>query len=301
MELSDIQTTGKGRVYYLASHTNVGLVCIDRDALLIDSGLDDDAAKKIDRIAVGKNVGLHTVISTHHHADHCGGNAYLQRVHPQMAFLAPDVEAALISSPELEPMYLFGSPDVPKELRNKFLQAQPTRNVAVLPAGRFMWHDYLLDVVPLQGHSPNQIGIGVGKNVLFCADSVFGEEVLAKHKIPFYMDIGSTRKTFEWLRQSDYQLYVPSHGEPFGDIASVVSAHEEVVDSVEDYVRNSLRGKMTFDDLLRTVCDGYSAPIDSLQRYVLMKTVISGFVSHLYEKGELCFAFDKNVMYLTRK
>ena len=65
--------------YYVKSPTNIGLVKLnDMDVCIIDSGNDKEAGRKIRQILDANGWNLVAIYSTHSHADHIGGNKYLQ-------------------------------------------------------------------------------------------------------------------------------------------------------------------------------------------------------------------------------
>ena len=82
-----------------------------------------------------------------------------------------------------------------------------------------------LKITSLPGHAPNQIGIEVD-SVYFCADVLFSEEILGKHKIPFFIDIEKTKETLVHIKKSRYAFYVPSHAKPAENMIELVELVE---------------------------------------------------------------------------
>ncbi|HIQ02262.1 MAG TPA: MBL fold metallo-hydrolase, partial [Anaerolineales bacterium] len=66
-------------IFHLQSGANMGLVVQDGRGLLIDAGLDKDAARRALRVVEGMDVSLEAIFLTHAHADHFGGAHFLQR------------------------------------------------------------------------------------------------------------------------------------------------------------------------------------------------------------------------------
>ena len=64
---------------YIPGRVNVGLYVSDNGACLIDSGLDDEAGRKIARMLEERKIPLRRIVTTHSNADHCGGNAFLRK------------------------------------------------------------------------------------------------------------------------------------------------------------------------------------------------------------------------------
>ena len=122
-----------GSTHVLRSPTNVGVIAtVDGKAVLIDSGNDDDAGRKILRACEAAGLLVSHIANTHSNADHCGGNAFIQS-RTQCRIAAPRPEAFFIENPVLEPSFLWGGFPLPS-LRNKFLMAKASRVTDLLEA-----------------------------------------------------------------------------------------------------------------------------------------------------------------------
>ena len=110
------------RSYYINSPSKIGLIKTDdKDVCLIDSGNDKDAGKKVLKIINENGWQLTAIYNTHSHADHIGGNKYLQSQTGCKIF-APGAECDFTNHPILEPAFLYGGfPS--NDLRHKFLMA----------------------------------------------------------------------------------------------------------------------------------------------------------------------------------
>ena len=96
------------RTYYIDCPTKVGIYRqTDRDVYLIDSGNNRTAGKKIWKILNENKWNLKGIINTHSHADHIGGNRYLQKQTGCKIF-ADGLEATFAKNLILEPSFLYG-------------------------------------------------------------------------------------------------------------------------------------------------------------------------------------------------
>ncbi|KXG76446.1 MBL fold metallo-hydrolase [Thermotalea metallivorans] len=295
MELKKISD----RVYYISNVVNIGCIVSGKEAVVIDTGLEDAVGKKIVNILGKEGLTVRVIINTHSHADHFGGNAYIQEKTGAVVY-APAMEESIIQYPYFEPFYLFSGANPVKELQNKFLMGKPSKVDYVIPKGETTL-DILgikLGIIPLPGHSMNQIGIEID-NILFCGDAFISEEVLKKHKIPFHMDINRQRETLQWFMDTAYGWYIPSHGEPVERIDEVVQMHMDVLDDIEQCILQQLSWKKTTEQLVKAVCDTYGVQVSSLGQYYLLHTTIVAHIGALADMQKIRAQVENNQVYWT--
>ena len=187
--------------YQFRGGSNAGLIVQDGRAVLVDTGLDRDTAKKILRHIESLKITLAAVVITHAHADHCGGAATI-RARTGAPVYAPALEADVVANPIWEPLYLYSGALPPAELRHKFTLAEPCPVTGVLGTGDQVLGGVPFTAIPAPGHSPNQMMIA-GGGACFVADACFAPEVLHKHGIPFYVDIDQTLASLAALAALD--------------------------------------------------------------------------------------------------
>src|SRR6266849_2769315 len=148
---------------------NIGLIAYEGRCLIIDSGMDKEVGRDI--LNQVKKLGLTptALLVTHAHADHFGGAHYLVR-QTSLHVYATRVEAAVMSGPILEPLYLFSGAQPPRELQHKFLLAKPCQADVILEGNEHTLDQISLDVIALPGHSTEQVGVAFG-NALFVGDA----------------------------------------------------------------------------------------------------------------------------------
>lgn len=282
-------------VYYIPGSVNIGVIKDSDSSILIDSGLDEDNGKKILRILKENNLSVKAIVNTHSHADHCGANRYVREM-TKAKIYAPQIEADIIQYSLIEPLYLFSGARPLKELENKFLMAQPSSVDYVITEKQISFNENRLSVIPLLGHSPNQIGIEVD-NVLFCADSLFSKEIIEKHKIPFFIDIDKERETLDFLKRSKYKYYVPSHAEPKEDITELTELNIQTIDGVEKNILDTLKESRTTEQVLKSLCDNYKIEIKTAQQYYLMNTTAMAYLSSLHGREKIKLNMDGNFLF----
>jgi len=270
-----------GEIYYIENPTNIGVIGGPEGAVLVDSGLDDDTGRRVLKLLDSQGMRPTAIINTHSHADHCGANGYIKEK-TGATILAPEMEAEMIQSPLLEPLALFSFANPITELRNKFTMPRPSKVDRIFSSAdaRLRLGGIEVGVVPLPGHSVNQIGIEYG-GVLFCGDSLLSEEILAKHRLPVNFD----RETLRFLMGTHYGCYVPSHAQPVADIMGLAKANLAVTESLEGQISGIIRTPKAAEEVLREVCDATRMEIKGPSQYFVLRSVVLAYLSSMRGRG----------------
>jgi len=320
MQLIELQEN----IWVIQGGANIGVIAHEDHCLIIDSGMDKDTGQNI--LKQVKKLGLTptALLITHAHADHFGGAHYLVK-QTGLKVYATRVEASVMSSPILEPLYLFGGAQPPRELQHKFFLAKPCMADVILEGNEQSVDQIPLDVISLPGHSTEQVGIVYG-NILFVGDAFLTPEILDKHRIPFYTDIQEGLKTLSFLKTfvndattssaiapsqlsgsilktktTPFKLVVAGHG----GINSTPDQFNLVIDytvqrleSILEQVRNSLaHGEpRSTTDVLSSVAAAHGATITTLPQHALYNTTIQAALSALYAQGEIQPIFQDNYL-----
>jgi glyoxylase-like metal-dependent hydrolase (beta-lactamase superfamily II) len=282
-------------IYHLSGGSNIGLVARDGHGLLIDAGLDKDAARHALRAADELGITLDAVFVTHAHADHFGGVHFIQR-RADVTTYAPALEAAMMEHPIIEPLYLFGGAAPIGELRGKFTLAEPCRIDHVVDPGPLEIGPFRVAVVPLPGHALNQVGVAVG-DVLFCADTVFPAETLAKHKITFCVDLDETLTTLERLPEMPYTHFAPGHGPAYAagdEIAQACGDNRARLEEVRALVFEALETAQETPALVKRIADHYELRLRNATAYFLTRATVLAVLSSLEHSGEVVATADEN-------
>lgn len=259
----------------------------DTDIYLIDSGNDKEAGKKALKIARQNNWTIRAVINTHSHADHIGGNAYLQQQTGCRIF-APGIEAAFTRYPILEPAFLYGAYPF-RELRSKFLLARESR-VEDIPGAEFPEE---LEVIPLDGHAFAMIGIRTPDDTVFLADSLSSRATLEKYRIAFIYDVTGYLNTLERVETLQAALFVPAHAEAGPDIKELVAVNRNQVYEIADRLTEICRVPADIENMLRQLCDAYGLTL-SIEQYVLTGSTLRSYLAWLKDTGRITCRIEAN-------
>lgn len=274
--------------YYIQSPAKIGLVKLnENEVCLIDSGNDKDAGKKINKILNANGWKLKAIYNTHSHADHIGGNQYLQ-AQTGCKIFAPGIESDYINHPILEPSFLYGG-NPPKELQHKFLMAKESNAECLkkedLPRG--------MEMISLSGHSFDMVGFRTADDIVYLADCLSGKETLDKYQIGFVYDVGTYLQTLEMVKNMKAKTFVPSHAEPTNDIVPLAQYNINKVMEIADKIVEICKEPHTFEDILQKLFTLYELQMN-FEQYVLVGSTVKSYLTWLKENGRVKTEFERN-------
>ena len=241
-----------------------------------------------------KGWNLKTILNTHSHADHIGGNKLLQE-RTGCTIYAPGLEYAYTVNPELEAMGLYGGLPF-KDIQNKFLMAQSSNaeklSEEVLPEG--------FEIIELPGHSFDMVGFKTQDKTVYIADSVSSEETLSKYGIGYMWNPAEALKTLEFLKTIEGKVFVPAHAAAAEDIKDLVDVNIEAIKKTKQAILDICENGAAFEKILKDIFDKYSMTMTA-QQYVLIGSTIRSYLSFMYSEGLLSFEFDNNQMIWKRQ
>ena len=272
--------------YYIDCPAKIGLVT-DGDGCVtaIDSGNDKDAGKKVLRHIEANGWKLTAVFNTHSHADHIGGNRFLQE-RTGCRIYAPGMEAVYTNHPELEPMTLYGGLPF-KDLKGKFMMAQSSHAEVltkdVLPAG--------MEILELPGHSFDMAGFRTPDGNVFLADCLCSEETLAKYGIGYLWDPVKYMETLEKVKNMTAGRFIPAHAPVCGDISGLAQKNIDAVRELLDRILKLCGAPRTFEEILQGLFTEYGMTM-TIQQYALIGSTVRSCLSALYTEGKITFTCE---------
>jgi glyoxylase-like metal-dependent hydrolase (beta-lactamase superfamily II) len=278
-----------GNTYF--SHSkgpSIGGYLVKDQLLLIDTGLDDSSVRKA--IRDFSDIDVAYIFNTHSHADHCGGNAYIQKQYTAHTF-APELEATFIEQPVLEPIYLYGSCPL-TFMKNKYTMAKPSKVHQHLHTSgpftiEFDGKPHRFQLLKLPGHSPNMMGIVTPDQIAFLGDALISDEAIEKHPLIFTYDVAAHLKTLEQLEKLDAKGYIIAHGGYYTHIDHLIASNRNVLIRTQNYLIDRLhRGAYTIEELHAHITEVYQLEETPLQ-YSLNHSVIKAHLSTLEKQGKV--------------
>lgn len=269
------------RTFYIDAPAKIGIyLTSDSEAYLIDSGNDKDAGKRVLRVLGEKGWTLKGIINTHSHADHIGGNRYLQQQTGCKVF-ASGVEAAFTRYPILEPSMLYGGYPC-ADLRHKFLLAQESEVSDIFDPD----FPRELEIMPLKGHFFDMIGIRTPDDVLFLADCVSSKATLEKYQVSFIYDVAAYLETLDRVESMKAKLFVPAHADATADMTELVQANRSKVFEIADKLAEILATPMCFEELLKRMFDEYRLAMN-FEQYALVGSTLRSYLAWMKDGGRV--------------
>ena len=275
------------RVAVIPGGVNLGLLRGEGGRLvLIDTGLNETSGKKALKAAREEAGGeVVAILTTHAHADHFGGNAAVVKRTGARVY-APAVDEAVLRYPLLQPTFLYGGADPLDTLRGGFLLADPSPVDEVVQPGPLTVEGIDLEVVPLNGHSPGQVGYLVD-GVYFCADVVLPAAVLDKYKIPYLFSVTDHLAALDRARQTPCSVAVPGHGPTVESLDELIDLNRALVEEVAERVLALAAEPTTAEVILSGLLNHYGAAVADAPGFYLLQPTAFAFISHLHRAGRV--------------
>lgn len=193
------------------------ILCLDDDsAILVDSGYLTHANQTLALVQHALNGrALTTLINTHLHSDHCGGNALLQRTYGCRT-LIPIADAAAVATWDEQALTF----DATAQKCQRF-----TFDACIAPGDKLSMAGLDWQVMAAPGHDPHSMILYCpAEAILISADALwehgFGvifPELIGESGFAEQADV------LKLISELDVRLVIPGHGAPFSDVRGALA------------------------------------------------------------------------------
>lgn len=273
-----------GQSYYYPAQVAIGGYKVGNQLLLIDTGNDDSSVRKAIRDL--ENIEVIGIFNTHSHADHCGGNAYIQKQYNAPVY-CPEVEQDFVQNPILEPTYLFGAYPI-ETLKNKFLMAKPSKVTHIIDSETpisviFNGENHTFKPISLKGHSPNQYGFLTQDGIAYLGDALISSKMVAKHPLIFTYHVAEHYKSLERLKTLAAKGFVIAHGGYYDHIEDLIESNIHALDLTQTHLLNALNhSPHTFDQLHEMLYKTYDLT-ENVPLHILNRSVLKAHIAYLVD------------------
>jgi len=280
--------------------TRVGLIKSDSGVILIDNGWGRKQGRMILNELEAAGHKLVAIVNTHTHLDHAGANNFLKENTGCETYCTLH-EALIIRGDHLLFKRLYEGSMYPLKDNASIYNVYKTPDVAnIIEEDTSITIDGVtLDIIGLPGHSEGHIGVAY-ENIIFCGDAVMGPKAMASSKLVFISNPPKTRYTLEKLRNSNYSVYVPSHGEIFEDPKLTCDLMDHMLDRVEKYILEKIETPEVLDEIIGHVATGFDLHVKDITKFDIVRTVTQSMIYYMVEQERVDYFFETNVMYFKK-
>lgn len=278
------------KCYYIDSPSKVGIYKqSDKDVYLIDSGSDTGSAKKTLKICEQQGWSIKGIINTHAHADHIGGNAYIQEKTGCDIFCSA-IESPFVEHTVINPIHIYGG-YFPTELEHKFFLAKCSKTKSITHPD----FPQELRVFDISGHSLGMIAIVTPDNVSFVGDIVSSEFIIEKYGITYLLNIKKHLESLEFVENMTADTYIMSHVDTVSDIRPLIKLNRDKVQEICSLIVTLLKEPMSYDTLLQKLFSHYNLTM-SFRQHALVGSTVRSYLTFLKNEGKIDAKATDNVM-----
>ncbi|WP_315119628.1 MBL fold metallo-hydrolase [uncultured Clostridium sp.] len=290
----------KGNTYYINAPTNIGVyVFKNKNCLLVDTGINNSQARKIDEVLIQNNLHPKYIINTHSHVDHCGGNFYFKENYPGSLIFTSAKEKIFMENPELYPCILSNSIPI-KGLKRITKKCDVD---FILDSGINKINDEKFETLSLKGHSQEHIGFITPEKVCFLGDALFSDEIIDKYSLPYLYDIEESINTLKIIDDIDCDYFILAHSNEMvlkDQIKDLVQHNLNNINYFMEQILDLLDGPMTKEDILQNLAILNDLSMGFTQ-YHLNFSSVSALVNYLYNQGKIEGSIEDGKLYFYNK
>ena len=186
---------------------------------VVDTGYVDHAAQTVELVQSALTRPLTSIVNTHLHSDHCGGNSALQRKFPEVETWVPAPSFDAVQHWDGEALtYAVTGQSCPP-----FTATHGYRASDLLRMGDIDWRAY-----PAMGHDPDAMLLFDAEHrILISGDALWGNGLGVMFPELDEADaFDAALDTLDHIKTLDPLVVIPGHGAVFTDVADAISRAE---------------------------------------------------------------------------
>ncbi|MBQ4128702.1 MAG: MBL fold metallo-hydrolase [Ruminococcus sp.] len=279
------------KCYFIESPSKVGIYLQnEKDVYLIDSGSDKGSAKKTLKICEENGFNIKGIINTHAHADHIGGNAYIQQKTGCDIFCS-SIDIPFIKHPIINPLHIYGG-YIPQEMEHKFFLAEKS-NPKDISDEAFPSE---LKTYDISGHSLGMIAIVAPDKTAFVGDIVSSEFIIQKYGITYLLDIKKHLESLDFVENMDAEKFVMSHVDTVSDIRPLIKLNRDKIFEIADKILAILKEPTSFEKVLKELFNHYNLMMN-IRQHSLVGSTVRSYLSWLKNDGKIEAIVKDNIIY----
>jgi glyoxylase-like metal-dependent hydrolase (beta-lactamase superfamily II) len=247
---------------------SIGVIVADGEALIIDSGLDENDIRKVINSLIQRNIRIRGLLLTHSHSDHSGGASFAQK--RGIAIYASPLEASALQHPELLNVLISGFNNSLIS-RSKFVTPQKCNPIGI--ESPLTLADSMVTPVDLKGHTLGQIGYECN-GVIFAGDAFFSAETLELHPIPYMLDAPLFLASLSKLRLYDGKIVI-GHGGMLPDKNKTIDFNIERLNEIANFVKDKSVNGIEMNTLVKLALSHFNSKRDVLGYFLDSTTIKS--------------------------
>jgi len=288
-----------GKTYAIEYPSAVGIFLIDdKSCILIDSGASSVYARRTLQIVEKMGVQVTGIINTHAHADHSGGNKYIQDAADCRIFASP-IEAAYLNNPIMA-AYVQSNSVPLNSIRNKFFSIPEGTVNSIIDEAVLNIQGVDFIIWDLPGHTLGHVGVETPDNVLFTGDSIIDPKILIKHPVLHLDDVSMQIKTLQMLKNKRPGFVYLSHGGMVDNIEQVIDKNYEQLMNNLEVIGGIIEKACTREEVISKLAEIYGFQLKE-NSYFRLHATTAAYLAYLHNTGRVSVFMQEGRLLYSRQ
>lgn len=304
-------------VYVIPGTTNIGVITNKvkdiTEVYLVDSGSTEiDGEYILDILSAffyqtQTKYKIKAIINTHSHADHCGGNSFIQEKTGCEIWIHKKEKSTLENS-NLQGCIIYGGYP-PHELRTLYYKQEETiasRTISETDLFHFS-ENRILSFMDLPGHFFENTAVIItnssNKKIIFSGDAIFPRDEIQEHWIPFILNPKNFCNSLDKICTiENINFIIPSHGNFINNnVKETAELNKLAIYETFDCILESLKsGPKTPEQVIKYVADKNELTM-GLGQYYLVGSTLRSYLSVLHDEAKIKLQVRENQLFWSLK